>query len=48
MNVPIMHASAHKENAASINILHKIGMKTISEYDCNGIPCYWFELNNNL
>jgi len=48
MNVPIMYASAHKENAASINILHKIGMKTISEYNWNGIPCYWFELNNNL
>lgn len=47
MNIPIMYASAHKENAASIKILHKIGMKIISEYDWNGIPCYWFELEND-
>jgi [ribosomal protein S5]-alanine N-acetyltransferase len=43
-----MYASANKQNTGSIKILEKIGMKITSEFDWNGIPCYWFELENIL
>jgi RimJ/RimL family protein N-acetyltransferase len=48
MKIPKLFASANKENTGSIRILHKIGMKITSEYDWNGIPCHWFELENGL
>jgi ribosomal-protein-alanine N-acetyltransferase len=46
MKIQKMYASANKENAGSIKILKKIGMQQVSEFDWNGIPCYWFELEN--
>jgi ribosomal-protein-alanine N-acetyltransferase len=46
MKIQKMYASANKKNAGSIKILKKIGMQQVSEFDWNGIPCYWFELEN--
>jgi ribosomal-protein-alanine N-acetyltransferase len=46
MKIKKIYASANKENLGSIKILKKIGMIPISEFDWNGIPCYWFELDN--
>jgi [ribosomal protein S5]-alanine N-acetyltransferase len=48
MKIKKMYASANKENAGSIKILKKIGMQYVSEFDWNGISCYWFELENKL
>jgi [ribosomal protein S5]-alanine N-acetyltransferase len=48
MNIPKIYASANKRNTGSIRILQRIGMKITSEFDWNGIPCYWFELENML
>lgn len=46
MKIKKMCASANIKNVGSIKILKKIGMKQVSEFNWNGIPCYWFELNN--
>ena len=46
MNIPKIYASANKENSNSIKILEKIGMKIVSEFLWNEIPCYWFEVEN--
>ena len=47
MNIQTIYASAHVENVASRKILEKIGLKLVSEYNYQDIPCYWFELNKN-
>ena len=47
MNITKMYASTHIENMGSRRILEKIGMKLVSEFDWDGIPCVWFELDKN-
>jgi ribosomal-protein-alanine N-acetyltransferase len=46
MNIPKMYASVNKENVASKKILEKIGLQITSEFQWNGIPCFWLELEN--
>jgi RimJ/RimL family protein N-acetyltransferase len=45
MNIPIIYASAHIENVGSRRILEKIGLRLVSEYNHDGIPCIWYELD---
>ena len=44
MKVPVLYASAHIENAGSINALQKIGMEIKEQYLHYDMPCHWFEL----
>ena len=44
MKVPVLYASAHIENAGSINALQKIGMTITEQYWHQDLPCHWFEL----
>lgn len=45
MNITIMHASANIENSGSRKILEKMGMQQKNQFEWNGIPCVWYELN---
>lgn len=46
MKIQTMYASANIENSGSRKILEKIGMQQKNEYNWNGIPCVWYELEN--
>lgn len=46
MNIQTMYASANIENIGSRKVLEKMGMVTKNEFDWNGIPCVWYELDN--
>ncbi|MGK4568047.1 GNAT family N-acetyltransferase [Flavobacterium sp. 3HN19-14] len=43
MKVPAIFASAHIENASSINALQKIGMEIKEQYLHQNLPCHWLE-----
>ncbi|PKH68255.1 GNAT family N-acetyltransferase [Flavobacterium sp. ALD4] len=45
MNLAIIYASAHIENVGSRRILEKIGLRLVSEYNHDSIPCVWYELD---
>lgn len=46
MKIQTMYASANIQNSGSRKILEKIGMQQKNEYNWNGIPCIWYELEN--
>lgn len=46
MNIKTIYASANLENTGSRKILEKIGMHPKNEFEWNGIPCLWYELEN--
>ncbi|MDI1255688.1 MAG: GNAT family N-acetyltransferase [Flavobacterium sp.] len=48
MKVPVLYASAHIENAGSINALQKIGMTIKEQYLHQNLYCHWFELKAPL
>jgi ribosomal-protein-alanine N-acetyltransferase len=47
MKIPTMYAMAHINNAGSNKIIQKMGFHQKNVYLHNGIPCYWYELDNN-
>lgn len=48
MNIQTMYASANTKNSGSRKILEKIGMQQKNEFNWNGIPCIWYELENKV
>ena len=46
MKIQTIYASANIENSGSRKILEKIGMQQKNEYNWNGMPCIWYELEN--
>lgn len=46
MKIETIYASASIENIGSRRILEKIGMLQKNEFNWNGIPCIWYELEN--
>ncbi|HTG66903.1 MAG TPA: GNAT family N-acetyltransferase [Flavobacterium sp.] len=46
MKIQTIYASVNIENFGSRKILEKIGMQQKNEFDWNGIPCIWYELEN--
>lgn len=46
MKIQTIYASANIENSGSRKILEKIGMHQKNEYNWNGMPCIWYELEN--
>lgn len=46
MKIETIYASASIENMGSRRILEKIGMLQKNEFNWNGIPCIWYELEN--
>lgn len=46
MKVDALIATAHVDNAGSNAILQKIGMKQTDQYNHEGIPCNWYEIEN--
>lgn len=47
MKIETLFATAHIDNIASNNILKKIGLQQRESYLHQGIPCYWYEFENN-
>lgn len=47
MKIPTIYASAHVDNLGSNTILKKIGLQQKGTYSHHGIPCNWYELQNN-
>jgi [ribosomal protein S5]-alanine N-acetyltransferase len=45
MKIETLNAGAHIENIGSNKILQKLGMTFINEYDWEGNPWYWYDLN---
>jgi RimJ/RimL family protein N-acetyltransferase len=45
MNIQPIYASAHIKNSGSRRILEKLGLRLVSEYNHDGIPCVWYELD---
>jgi hypothetical protein len=43
MNIQPIYASAHIKIVAQI--LEKLGLRLVSEYNHDGIPCVWYELD---
>ncbi|MFA9189291.1 GNAT family N-acetyltransferase [Flavobacterium magnesitis] len=48
MKIQIIYAFANIENCGSHKILEKIGMQQKNEFNSNGIPCIWYELENKI
>lgn len=48
MKIQTMYASANTKNSGSRKILEKIGMQQKNEFNWNGIPCIWYELENKV
>lgn len=48
MRIETIYASANIENRGSRKILEKIGMQQKNEFNWNGIPCIWYELENKI
>lgn len=48
MKIKTIYASANIENCGSRKILEKIGMQQKNEFNWNGIPCIWYELENKI
>lgn len=48
MKIQTIYASANIENTGSRTILQKIGMQQKNKFNWNGIPCIWYELENQL
>lgn len=46
MNIKTIYASAHIDNKGSRHILENLGMQAKNEFECNTLPCIWFELEN--
>ena len=46
MNIKIMEAAAHSDNAASNRILQKIGMQMTEQYLEDGVSWNWYQLEN--
>jgi hypothetical protein len=44
MNIQTIYASAHIKILAQMNF-GKIGLRLVSEYNHDGIPCVWYELD---
>jgi ribosomal-protein-alanine N-acetyltransferase len=44
LNLPVIYGMADVENAASKNILHKIGLKFVETFDYDGILHNWYEI----
>ena len=45
MNLEIVYAMAHGENAGSRHALQKSGLKITGHFDHEGIKCDWFEIS---
>lgn len=46
MKINTLNADAHLENIGSNKILQKLGMKFINQYEWEGYPFNWYELEN--
>jgi len=42
-----VYAMAHQENSASIHTLQKSGLEITGQFEYQGLPCYWFEIDRN-
>ncbi len=48
LKLPLLVGRVQQRNQASVRVLEKLGMRRMKSFDFEGVPGYWYELENEL